>query len=939
MKYIKKIILLALILVLGVSISSCSKSTRNTVVPYGDLNLDEVVATAKDNISLTNSRLYSRLRTKGYDLVTEAIKKILYAKEITAITNLINSTSYASLSAEDKKTLAFNDDDTQTNEITEARYNQLKNDLTKEFSNSIIQSIFASTDTYTINSKTDEEIEICYTKYIESFARKNQTITKDILVNNISDDNGTTVIDITKLPSEIMSPLILSKAENFYAQKELYKIADQEYLNVGTDEEEKNSNYLFKESSIISNYDSTFKTYGSYNAIIITFNSRNEAMKTMQVLTEDINSTNVLDSYLKLYNAYYSCYGTQTADDVADKGNKLFNYVISEDENQLDEISDSVATLITDTLEDGEFLTEPRNLNNKYVLAYRISATFDYEEKDYEQLDEATKNTLEELIKINLVESSATSYVSTVFNDLIENSNLEIYDPLFEYKFNKAYTDYYTLIKNDNPNIGKNLIFKLGDKEYTVEQFYNDALSRYGANVITEYFQLEYAYLCVDDYVTEETNKSNTTTLEDAIKQFEKNNNSSYPKEVGLETFLLDSYGYPTKDLVLKYYYQASACLSSYKAQVLFDEWATADHKISQDAEKILNRILEIGNNNYSTLFNINVDHILINIDYDADGTPDDPDKFISEHPEQKEQFENDIVTLMQAIYTEAINDKYKDNTLYDTLSYIAKQYNKDAELVSQPAKTWADFKTNFNFLLTVEQLASSSDITQDSVSNFVVPFADYIKEMYKKADQTLADADDLSDNGNFFTPTDGILSTAADASKITKDTLCKTVYGYHFIVLNDFSGPETLKFTKDNDPNGYQEELQILISEDEDNEENNIYVTLDSYNTNATEASLNQLFIYYVQSKTGADSSLDSSISGLLSTLFNDAISMYSSSNFQTMVLLDLLDITSNNEQISNLVSTERNYYANLVISYKSDSEFIDWISPDMDWNRPNQK
>ena len=428
MKYIKKIILLALILVLGVSISSCSKSTRNTVVPYGDLNLDEVVATAKDNISLTNSRLYSRLRTKGYDLVTEAIKKILYSKEITAITNLINSTSYASLSAEDKKTLAFNDDDTQTNEITEARYNQLKNDLTKEFSNSIIQSIFASTDTYTINSKTDEEIEICYTKYIESFARKNQTITKDILVNNISDDNGTTVIDITKLPSEIMSPLILSKAENFYAQKELYKIADQEYLNVGTDEEEKNSNYLFKESSIISNYDSTFKTYGSYNAIIITFNSRNEAMKTMQVLTEDINSTNVLDSYLKLYNAYYSCYGTQTADDVADKGNKLFNYVISEDENQLDEISDSVATLITDTLEDGEFLTEPRNLNNKYVLAYRISATFDYEEKDYEQLDEATKNTLEELIKINLVESSASSYVSTVFNDLIENSNLEIYN-------------------------------------------------------------------------------------------------------------------------------------------------------------------------------------------------------------------------------------------------------------------------------------------------------------------------------------------------------------------------------------------------------------------------------------------------------------------------------------------------------------------------------
>ena len=302
-----------------------------------------------------------------------------------------------------------------------------------------------------------------------------------------------------------------------------------------------------------------------------------------------------------------------------------------------------------------------------------------------------------------------------------------------------------------------------------------------------------------------------------------------------------------------------------------------------------------------------------------------------------------------RAGYLEVNSPERADNCLKQIHAieiYLPKMLSEDeikAEIEKLDDKSipsiMKHFKTNFNFLLTVEQLASSSDITQDSVSNFVVPFADYIKEMYKKADQTLADADDLSDNGNFFTPTDGILSTAADASKITKDTLCKTVYGYHFIVLNDFSGPETLKFTKDNDPNGYQEELQILISEDEDNEENNIYVTLDSYNTNATEASLNQLFIYYVQSKTGADSSLDSSISGLLSTLFNDAISMYSSSNFQTMVLLDLLDITSNNEQISNLVSTERNYYANLVISYKSDSEFIDWISPDMDWNRPNQK
>lgn len=928
MKRFKRFLLVALTLFLGLTITSCKQaSTRNTTVPYGSLDLNAVVAQSSKDITLTNDTFYSRLRAKGYDIFTEEIKRTIYEAEINAITKLVHSSSLGDLTSEEKKVLSYED-----TEIDGVRYDELKDIFVSELSSSLLTSIFSSTDAYTINSKTDKEKQTSIAKYVESMQRQGYTVTADNISYSDTDEDRTMDIDLEKIPSDILASLILTKAEDFYAQKELYKIADKEYLNEGTDDEEKNDNYLFKESSIISSYDSSYKTFGTYKAIIITFNSRREAMETMKFLGDtEITSENVLDSYLKLYNKYYSCYGTQTED------SDLFSYEVSVDKNELDDISSSVNTLITETLDNGEFLTEPRNLDDKYVLAYRISTNYVYEEKEFDELDEATRTEVERMIKNNLVKANSSSYITTAFKAALDNSSLEIYDPLFEYKFRNSYTDNYDLIDKDNENIGKNLIFKLNNTEFTVESFYDKASSRFGAGIVTEYFQQEYTLKYLDDFVTEETTKTNKETLEKAIKSFEKNENSTYPKEIGLQTYLLNAYGYETKDDVLKYYYQASSCMSSYKAKVLFDEWATDEHTISDEAKKVLGRILAVGNNSYESLFSINVDHILINIDYDADGNADDPNKFISEHPEIKERFEAAVENLAQAIYREATYTDYKDNSLYDTLAYIVNQYNKGAALLSNPTDSWDNYKTEFNFLLRAEQLASSSDITQDSVSNFVTPFADYIKDMYTKATE---DEVKLDDNGNFFTVQDGKLTEAADGSKITTETLCKTVYGYHLIVLNDYDGPDSLKFTKDeNDSNGYQEAIQVLISEDEDDETNNVYVTLSSYNESSTSANLNQLFIYYVQSKNGDSSSLDSNIESLLSTLFTDPIEKYSSSNFQTMVLLDIINITSSNEKITRLVEAERGYYANLVIDYDSESEYISWISKDMDWTRPNQK
>ena len=364
---------------------------------------------------------------------------------------------------------------------------------------------------------------------------------------------------------------------------------------------------------------------------------------------------------------------------------------------------------------------------------------------------------------------------------------------------------------------------------------------------------------------------------------------------------------------------------------------------MSDSCQTLMNTILATGNSTYSKIFSVNIDHILISVDFDNDGTPDDPTKYLAKHPDLEASFNDAVTALAKAIYAEATNDAYEGNSLYSILSYISAQYIKGSTLRAGDVNgdgtpdTWDDYKTMFRFQLKAEQLSSSSDVTQDSVSNFVVPFADYVKELYAKANETSVSID--SSYGVFFTPTDGALTKDEDISKVSINTLCTTVYGYHLLVLNSYSGADSLVYSAEkNDPNGYQAEIKLLIKEDEDDSDNNIYITINSYNEDsASAATLNQLFIYYIESQRNTSTSLDSKINAMLKTLFSDAISTYTSSNFQTLVLLDEINITSDVASISSKLTTNRQYFVdlrNLLIDIKReniDNDSMDILSMGM--------
>ena len=424
-------------------LASCSSTKHNTTTPYGELNsyLNNAVATANDGeYSLSLKDYYNQLRKNGSSIVTNNIKKAFYATEYEAIELMYTHETYASLSASEKAIvdsayLLQDDDDSEplfklTDEVSHknsdgtytirTKYEDLREDLLEELNKAISNAIFSSSSLETITGKDDDDLEAAVNKYIDTLALIGITATKSDLEYTSDttsssyylDDTSDIICFTTKtidLLTNLKSNTFLSQAGLLSAKKALYKIADEEYIydeDEGT--QKKNSNYYFKDSQYESTYNSTYKTYGSYKILVIQFNSRREAEAAIKAVggISETDQGSALESYVNIYKNYYA-YKTESTFSVSDflaSTEEPFYYQVSKDENELSNLSSSIKTLIQDSLEDGEYLVEARNLSDKYVLAYRYSTSYEYEESDGDQLDwgssEMSDDTKEDLIKM-----------------------------------------------------------------------------------------------------------------------------------------------------------------------------------------------------------------------------------------------------------------------------------------------------------------------------------------------------------------------------------------------------------------------------------------------------------------------------------------------------------------------------------------------------------
>ena len=399
---LKKIAIIASTAVLSFSLAACSsnKNNRNTTVPYGDLSLDSTVATAlNDKYSMKNEFYYNRLRANGYDLVLDNIKKVLFKDELEALTELVTHSKTDTYEGKDKVLATLSYTDTS---ISQERYEEIYDIQVSSISSSIASSLFASSSYSKYESLTDSEKDTYYLKFIEDKSRSGYSVKKEDLSFKENSIKDSFVFDLSKLSNDLLESYLIPRAQNFYAQKQLYKIADKQYITDSDGNDVKNTNYLFKEntddySTYESKYNSTYKSLGNYQAIIITFNSRHEANRFMDGVEISTDKDVALNQYVSLYNKYYSYKNEPiTTDGVT--------YEVSLENDELSDISSDIRSLIVDTLSESDvpYLTQPRNINNKYSLVYYIDSTYTYGNVDFNDLNENQKSEIISKVKNTL---------------------------------------------------------------------------------------------------------------------------------------------------------------------------------------------------------------------------------------------------------------------------------------------------------------------------------------------------------------------------------------------------------------------------------------------------------------------------------------------------------------------------------------------------------
>lgn len=917
MRTSKKLLIALLAASSVATLASCTENERNTTTPMGNLDTTSVIASIEGS-ELTNGKYYTRLRATGYDTVHNQIKKAVFSSEYANVKGQINLT-----------------DTTVT-------------DVEQDVFDAIATSLFGATDKETIEKLTEDEINTKIAKYIDSNNTKGITVTEDECKSySFVDDE----IKFSKLNDKLIENNLLTIAINEAAKAKLDTIVDNEEIE---DKDGKliTNTFHISEKNIQNYYKTAFQNNGTYNAIIIQFNNLTEAKNAINAATAtvgQITDANAAEFYAVLYNSYYN-YRTQldTTNPFASEETK---YVVNDEEDELTKVSSSIKNFVTNTLEDGDYLDKPFNLSNKYIMVYRHSTTYDLN-VEYNVADthtaiewadlkttvgEENYNKIRAEVRSELIDNKISTYTSTIIKDRVSAAEIEIYDPFFENKFSTAYGDYEIINKNEFNN---ELIFKVvyndTTTEYSVSDFYAEQSSSNGLTIVVDLLKLDYVYQYKDIFYTEDEIDDFKENIDKAVETFNKGENTTYAKELGLETYLLSTYGYTTVEDA-KYATVAGNVLSKYLTHSVFDEWANEDHTINYENLNVLENMLNYGNKYYqdNNLFSINIDHLLIYIDDNSDGNPDDPEEFVSKLSDaEKTEFNNSLLALAQAVYEEANCKELTDsNELMEILNYIVKAYTRNETLYSNKDKTWADYK-KYNFILKVESLSSSGDTTESNVNNYVKPFADYVKDLYKKA---VADNLTVNDDEPIF-----YFATSGNTKPATMDDICATQFGYHMIIVNDYSEPEGTDIDGETeDKYNSLKNFDILLNEkDKDDEEDNIYVTVENvYNEKKNEATMNQFFTYYVEKRMGASSTLNTNFQSLFNSMFNDAISKYTSNAFQTFLLINDMNITINDQDLNARFVGYKKFLVNNSRSYETDTDFDSWYDGSLDWSRPYQK
>ena len=697
-----------------------------------------------------------------------------------------------------------------------------------------------------VDNNREELIELvnkaCYgTSDEEALAKMNST-TKATYVKKYVDSMYLQNINITATniyTEECLGHYLNQLAQKAYAEKVLtdenskYFYANEFQKENGEfvldeDGEQIKNTYYISEESIESSYNSTKNSEAEYNVVIVAFNTLADAKKALNGYNENELT---YENFQTIYNNKYG-YKTVSEDNFFLTTTELSAY-------------DSGLSTLVKNMKAGDYKLYQQFGKNVYLVYLNQEKP----EVEYEKLEEADKAAAKEETIKELIEGKLTSNViSTLLVEKVYDTEIVIYDYVFDALYAAENSDHKRLEASEWKDEYNSYVAKVGETYITVADFYSKLEKLLGLTTSLDYFTNE--VLLNSKYADKLTDKDLETIdneYKTAVESFEKDSyaSSGLPASVGKDVFLFAYFG-STNETEIKNQYKSQKIWEYYLKEKPENYFALAEAFSKQYHDKY---------------FDLSVKHILLTVDFDSDGTPDDPELFMNKLSEEKQTaFTNAIVTAMDAIVKEVnyiVEEDY--SSLVDALDYVLREFYANGTLLSDTTKTWSFYKDEFNLGLTIEDLSSVSSSTY---SQYVKEFGIGVQKLYAQLSEEKKLDDDY---------------LASSVSNI--DELIKTNYGYHILGVYNSGNVTSALYTKDNDSSEQYVNIKVEVNGEK--------VTIENAYSENKWASINQIRIYDAQVNTeDGITDLPSAVKTYISKFYTTFTSRFNNESFRNILL-----------------------------------------------------
>ena len=479
----------------------------------------------------------------------------------------------------------------------------------------------------------------------------------------------------------------------------------------------------------------------------------------------------------------------------------------------------------------------------------------------------------------DLIDSRFTNaYMNTKIGEIWEDHEVKIFDETIKIYFEHAYPE---ISSGKGKNKNGNVVAEFNGKAYLVTDLYTKLEKERG---ISTALDIAFTRLLNDKYRGEITNdmiKGYKDEYKSIISNFSANGleGSGFPSSLGRKNFMLLAFGAETNDQALENIYITP------KLRELYYDDLEAHY-----GKGIYDKFAELSALQFNNFKSVTTSHLLVYVDEDKDGQPDDPNDLFKDYSEaEKIAFRQDVVDLVKYIYNRLGDFYSRDsafNTIiaeYDAVNRVAPVINPGDldEGISKWDAIWRPFRQKGLYLKYESIPAILNTALFPTSANLDPVYTDRALDLYSLLNEYRNAEGNIPGNENIFPFQDGYNVIEGNATLVDTD-LAKNVessFGWHFINVGSVGSPISARYLVSDDDS----DDPSYVSEYEDEFGNQ----LNAYNNvNTLTSAQIEIFIKESKSEYGVES-LPGNVSSAISSYFTPIQTLYTGENMQRELLM----------------------------------------------------